>query len=296
MKNYIIIVNPFSGKKKGLNILKNIESILDTKGFSYDTHITKNSGDASSLTQTLNISKYDGIIMIGGDGTFHEIVNGMMTRKDNTQIPIGIIPGGTGNSFLLDLNITDPILALDRIIMHKTKKIDILRIKYNQKIKYSTNLVGWGMITDVGLTSEKFRLFGYSRYTIAVVIEIFFKKTRYATLKVDDNIIEGEFMFAIACNSKNVGKGMLMAPNAKLDDGLIDVIIVEGNISRFRLLNVLPKLFNGTHINEPEVKYIKCKEFNLISDNNDQLNIDGEMIGESPFESEVMEKAIDIFY
>ena len=103
MKNYIIIVNPFSGKKKGLNILKNIESILDTKGFSYDTHITKNSGDASSLTQTLNISKYDGIIMIGGDGTFHEIVNGMMTRKDNTQIPIGIIPGGTGNSFLLDL-------------------------------------------------------------------------------------------------------------------------------------------------------------------------------------------------
>ena len=296
MKNYIIIVNPFSGKKKGLNILKNIESILDTKGFSYETHITKNSGDASSLTQTLNISKYDGIIMIGGDGTFHEIVNGMMTRKDNTQIPIGIIPGGTGNSFLLDLNITDPILALDRIIMHKTKKIDILRIKYNQKIKYSINLVGWGMITDVGLTSEKFRLFGYSRYTIAAVIEIFFKKTRYATLKVDDNIIEGEFMFAIACNSKNVGKGMLMAPNAKLDDGLIDVIIVEGNISRFRLLNVLPKLFNGTHINEPEVKYIKCKEFNLISDNNDQLNIDGEMIGESPFESEVMEKAIDIFY
>ena len=296
MKNYIIIVNPFSGKKKGLNILKNIESILDTKRFSYDTHITKNSGDASSLTQTLNISKYDGIIMIGGDGTFHEIVNGMMTRKDNTQIPIGIIPGGTGNSFLLDLNITDPILALNRIIMHKTKKIDILRTKYNQKIKYSINLVGWGMITDVGLTSEKFRLFGYSRYTIAAVIEIFFKKTRYAKLKVDDNIIEGEFMFAIACNSKNVGKGMLMAPNAKLDDGLIDVIIVEGNISRFRLLNVLPKLFNGTHINEPEVKYIKCKEFNLISDNNDQLNIDGEMIGESPFESEVMEKAIDIFY
>ena len=296
MKSYIIIVNPFSGKKKGLNILNNIESILDDKGYLFDTHITEDSGDAFALAQTLNISNYDGIIMIGGDGTFHEIVNGMMNRKDNARIPVGIIPGGTGNSFLLDLNITDPIQALDRIFLNKTKKIDILRTKYKQNIKYSINLVGWGMITDVGLTSEKFRLFGYSRYTIAAVIEIFFKKTRYATLKIDNNIIEGEFMFAIACNSKNVGKGMLMAPNAKLDDGLIDVIIAEGNISRLRLLNVLPKLFNGTHINEPEVKYIQCKEFNLISEGNDQLNIDGEMIGESPFESKVLEKEIDIFY
>ena len=84
--------------------------------------------------------------------------------------------------------------------------------------------------------------------------------------------------------------------DAKLDDGLIDVIIAEGNISRLRLLNVLPKLFNGTHINEPEVKYIQCKEFNLISEGSDQLNIDGEMIGESPFESKVLEKEIDIFY
>ena len=122
MKSYIIIVNPFSGKKKGLNILNNIESILDDKGYLFDTHITEDSGDAFALAQTLNISNYDGIIMIGGDGTFHEIVNGMMNRKDNARIPVGIIPGGTGNSFLLDLNITDPIQALDRIFLNKTKK------------------------------------------------------------------------------------------------------------------------------------------------------------------------------
>ena len=93
----------------------------------------------------------------------------------------------------------------------------------------------------------------------------------------------------------NIGKGMKMAPKAKIDDGLIDVITVDGNIKRKRLLSVLPKLFTGEHIHEPEVNYYQTNKFSITSDNKDLLNIDGEIIGSTPFKVEIIPKAIKIF-
>ena len=86
-----------------------------------------------------------------------------------------------------------------------------------------------------------------------------------------------------------------MAPNAKLDDGLVDLIVVRGNISRRRLLSVLPKLFDGTHINEPEVEYYQAVSFSLLSESTDLLNIDGEMIGTTPITVRIIQNAIEIF-
>ena len=102
-------------------------------------------------------------------------------------------------------------------------------------------------------------------------------------------------MFVIGCNSINVGKGMRMAPKAKLDDGLMDIIVVDSNISRIRLLSVLPKLFKGTHIGEPEVQYYQSSKFSLIPDNDDSLIIDGEMIGKTPIVAEIIPNSIEIF-
>ena len=86
-----------------------------------------------------------------------------------------------------------------------------------------------------------------------------------------------------------------MAPKAKLDDGLVDLIVVRGNISRRRLLSVLPKLFDGTHINEPEVEYYQAVSFSLFSETSDLLNIDGEMIGTTPITVKIIQNAIEIF-
>ena len=88
---------------------------------------------------------------------------------------------------------------------------------------------------------------------------------------------------------------MRMAPKAKLDDGLMDIIVVDSNISRIRLLSVLPKLFKGTHIDEPEVQYYQSNKFSLIPDNYDSLIIDGEMIGKTPIVAEIIPGSIEIF-
>ena len=109
------IINPNSGKKKGLKIFESIRPILNENKINYELIETKEIGHAISISNKLKIEDYDGLIMIGGDGTFHEIVSGLMIRKDQKKIPIGVIPGGSGNSFLYNLY-QDPTTALKEII------------------------------------------------------------------------------------------------------------------------------------------------------------------------------------
>ena len=292
---FIVIVNPFSGKKQGSEIFNKIKKKFDSKNVDLNLITTEFPGHAEKIIKDYNLENYNGILIIGGDGTFHEIVNGMFNRKDKKKIPIGIIPGGTGNSFMLDLGITEPNVAVDKILMKKTRFIDVIKLNMGQTVKYSVNLVGWGMITDIGFTAENLRWLGNARYTISAIIQIFFKNYRKAEFEVNGKKSVKDFMFVVGCNSINVGKGMRMAPKAKLDDGLMDIIVVESNISRIRLLSVLPKLFKGTHIDEPEVQYYQSNKFSLIPDNYDSLIIDGEMIGKTPILAEVIPNSIEIF-
>ena len=238
---------------------------------------------------------YDGFLVIGGDGTFHEVVNGMLERNDGRTLPIGLIPGGSGNSLLHDLGLIDPISAAKTIVSRHTRFIDTAQIEMNHIVRYSINLIGWGLITDVGKRSEILRWLGPRRYTVSSIIEILLRKNRKATLVVDDKTFVNDFTFVVACNSIHIGKGMKMAPHAELDDGLIDLLVVDANISRQRLFSVLPKLFDGTHINEPEVAYHQASSFSLFPEIDDILNIDGEMVGTTPITVRMIKQAIEIF-
>ena len=133
------------------------------------------------------------------------------------------------------------------------------------------------------------------RYTILSILEVLRHQSRSATLIMDDEKIEDKFTFIIACNSIHVGKGMKMAPKAKLDDGLIDLIVVKAGVSRTRLLQVLPKLFDGTHIEEPELEYYQTKNFSLIPEKDEILNIDGEIMGSTPLKVKMIHNAMNIF-
>ena len=194
-----------------------------------------------------------------------------------------------------DLNLTDPIEATKAIIKGNTQKLDVAKIKVNHIIKYATNMIGWGLVTDVGNKAEHYRWLGTNRYTILSVFEVFRHKSRTATLILDDKKIKDQFTFIIACNSIHVGKGMKMAPKAKLNDGLIDLIVIKSDVSRIRLLQVLPKLFDGSHINEPELEYYQTSSFSLIPEIDEILNIDGEIIGSTPIKVSVIPQAFEMF-
>lgn len=289
-----LIINPNSGKKKGLKIFESIKPVLDKNKINYELIQTKRIGHAISISNKLKIEDYDGLIMIGGDGTFHEIVSGIMNRKDQKKIPIGVIPGGSGNSFLYHLR-KDPKATLKEIIKFKKRYIDVIQVKTKNNLFYSINLVGWGLITDVGKNSEKYRWLGTSRYTLVSLIEIIKNKTRRATLKIGNKEYNNTFTFIIACNTKYVGKGMYMAPKADVSDGLLDLIVVKGNLSRTLLFKTLPKLFKGTHITDSNVTYHQVSNFSLITEEENLLNIDGELKGKTPIDVKIIPNAIEVF-
>ena len=101
------------------------------------------------------------------------------------------------------------------------------------------------------------------------------------------------FLFVMASNTIHTGKGMKISPKAKIDDGLMDVVVVKDGPSRLKLLNLLPKIFDGTHINEKEVLYIQAKEIQLITEE-EVLNIDGELKGSTPISIRVLPNKIKI--
>ena len=292
---FILTVNPHGGTKQGPLLLKKVKPIFDAAGTELFIIETTFAGHAQELANQVDLSDYDGFIGIGGDGTLHEITNGMLSRHDGKKIPIGIIPGGSGNSYMHDLQLTDPLKAAKAIINGNIRSLDTAKVEVNHVIKYANNMVGWGLVTDVGNKAEHFRWMGTNRYTILSVMEVFRHKSRSAALIMDDKKIEDEFTFIIACNSIHVGKGMKMAPKAKLDDGLIDLIVIRAGASRTRLLQVLPKLFDGSHINEPEVEYIQTSKFSLIPETDEILNIDGEIMGSTPIKVKMIPNAFEMF-
>jgi YegS/Rv2252/BmrU family lipid kinase len=292
---FVLVVNPQSGKKQSAKILDLVKPIFDSKGAEVSIIRTDFPGHARDLAMSSDLDGYDGFLVLGGDGTFNEVVNGMFARSDGKTFPIGLIPGGSGNSLLHDLGLVDSAAAADAIVAGHTRLIDAAQIHMNGKEQYSTNLIGWGLVTDVGKRAEQLRWIGPIRYTAASIIEVFLKKHRQARLVIDDKTFVNKFTFVVACNSIHVGNGMKMAPYAELDDGLIDIIFVDANITKVRLLSVLPKLFDGTHVHEPEVEYYRASSFSLIPETDDILNIDGEMTGTTPIMVKMLKQCIEIF-
>ena len=110
---FILVVNPQSGKKQSAEILQRIQPMFESRGHDVSVIETAYAGHARELAAQLDFTDYDGFLALGGDGTFHEVVNGMMEREDPKRLPIGLIPGGSGNSFLHDLDLVDEIHRRD---------------------------------------------------------------------------------------------------------------------------------------------------------------------------------------
>ena len=293
MSRYYITVNPQGGTKKGSRILEKVLPIFEGSNAEVKILETEYAGHARDIAQEIDLTGYDGFCCIGGDGTLHEVINGLMRRNDGQKIPIGLITGGTGNSFMHDLNCLDPVEAARRIVRGQRRQIDILHCDADGVIYYSFNIVGWGIPTDANHLAEKLRWLGTSRYDIAAIIEVIRDRKRFGRIEIEGNNIAADFAFVIGCNTIHTGKGMKMAPLARLNDGLLDLIIVK-KVGRLKLLRLFPKVFSGNHISDPVVDYRQVSEFSIFPEVQNTLNIDGEMLGNTPVHVKVLEKEIEV--
>lgn len=179
-----IFLNPISGKKKGRIIFEQIRPLLDHSHLEYTLTETTRPGQIKDTLSQIDLSEIDGIILVGGDGSIHEAINGLMHRSDwQTAIlkPIGIIPAGTGNGLaktLLEISgePEDPVsaafLIVKSIAQGKYRPLDIAKIEQNGQIYYSFLSFSWGIISDVDIESEKLRFLGSLRTDIYALMRI----------------------------------------------------------------------------------------------------------------------------
>ena len=286
-------MNPAGGTKKGLDILDKVKPLFKDANAELTILFTDYAGHAKDLAKELDYSGYDGLCAIGGDGTMFEMINGMLKRDDQKTIPLGLITGGTGNAFMHDVDCLDPLEATSRILKGNLRQLDIAKVDAKNEQYYSFNIIGWGLVTDAGHLAEKLRWLGGLRYDVAAILEVLMGKRRIAQLLIDNEVIEEDFVFIIACNTIHTGKAMRMAPRSKFDDGKIDLVIVRKS-SKIKLLKLFPKLFSGEHIKSPLVEYRQVEKFSVIPIEESSLNIDGELIGSTPIDVTMQSKMIDV--
>ncbi|NOZ08855.1 MAG: diacylglycerol kinase family lipid kinase [FCB group bacterium] len=293
MPKYYLVVNPHGGNARGNAILEKIKPIFEKAGAELEIKQTRYAGHARNLINSVELDGYDGFCAIGGDGTMHELVNGLLTRTDGRKIPIGLITGGTGNSFMHDMNCLDPVVAVKRILTGRRRKLDIARVDAAGEIIYGFNIVGWGLPTDINIRAEKMRWLGKQRYNVASLIEVLKNTRRLARISMDDRKIAGDYGFILGCNTIHTGNAMKMAPLAQIDDGLIDLIIVR-KASRLKLLSLFTKIFKGGHVGDPVVVYHQVKEFSIVPLEDHTLNIDGELVGSTPIHVKMLPGEIEV--
>jgi YegS/Rv2252/BmrU family lipid kinase len=294
-RKFCLVVNPYGGKKKGLAILEQIKPIFNSADIELEIIQTTHPQHAFEFANSNSFEGIEGLIVIGGDGTIHEVVNGMMTRADKKTFPLGLIPGGSGNSFLTDLEMLDPMKAAEMIVKGNRRKIDLANVELGGRTIFAFNIVGWGLVTDVNVRAEQFRWMGPMRYTVASLVELFRAKKRGGKLTFNDCVLIEDFCFVLACNTMHTAKRMKMAPHATLDDGLIDLIVVKHGPSTFKMLSLFSKLHDGTYLKDPAVEYYQVKEFELKPELDGPLNIDGELIGDTPVRVVMNPSAFEVY-
>ena len=294
MKKLIIIFNPNSGPSPSQKTLDLIVPTLKRNNFDLNIITTQYPGHEKVIANTVDLYDISGICIIGGDGTINQVVNGMFLREDNIKLPLGIIPAGTGNSFMHDIGVLDPEEAVKNIIKEKIKFIDIAKIKMKKETVFSINIIGWGLVTDINISAEKFRWLGSQRYNLTTLLHVLKNKKRKAKLFINGEELNQKFSFIIACNTIHTGKGMKIAPKAKLDDGLLDLIVVP-ETQIFKLLTMFPKIFNGSHLGHEVLQYYQVKEFSLKPSINESLNLDGEVYGKTPIDVSVIKHGLSIY-
>jgi len=293
-KRFAVIVNPRGGTRRGLAVLEQVRPVFAQAEAELDVRVTERSGHARQLAATLELAGCDGLCVIGGDGTVHEVVAGLNERARPASVPLGLIPAGTGNTLHQEVGCTSPTEAAQRILAGETRALDAVRVTMPDEVVHCVNIIGWGAIADINRTAERLRCFGRYRYAVAALSHVVRARRRRARLILDGQILDGDFVFVIACNTKTTGSGMILAPQAEIDDGKFDLVILRST-SRAEMLKVLTRVFDGSHLSLPSIAYHRVRSLEILYEGPEPLDLDGEIKGRAPFRAEIVPAALRVF-
>jgi YegS/Rv2252/BmrU family lipid kinase len=304
-KEWLVIVNPNAGNGRGRKDWEKISALLSKTDLSFAVNFTERKGHAIDLTLKALSEGFRKIITVGGDGTLNEVVNGVFTNKSclTTDISLSLIPVGTGNDWgrmfgiPLDYEKAVKIISERKTLLHDVGLVSF----YNgteKKNRYFINIAGLGfesvVVRKTNIQKDKGHG-GKLIYFYNLLSSLLKYRNTRAEIIIDGEITHADVFSLNVGNGRYCGGGMRQTPRALPDDGLLDVTIIKG-MGKFEIIRNLKILYDGTILRHPKVDWYKCKNIKVSSESEMYAEADGESLGQTPAEFNIIPEGINIIY
>ncbi len=288
LKKYKIIANPVAGRGKAKSAISRTQELFARRGAVYDLEFTSGPKEAGKIARAAT-GEFDVVVALGGDGTVNEVVQGLI----NTPTPLAVIPRGSGNDFAKALKIPrDLEAAVDAVFTGTERIIDAGKINDT----YFANSVGIGFDAAVTRESRSIeRLKGIPLYLTAVIKALGRYKPVPMTITLDDDRVSQEVFLVTVGNGTTCGGGFVLTPHAVLNDGLLDVTIVDP-MGVFTVLRHLPAVFSGTIDSSPYASLRRATRVLVESSRPVPVHVDGEVYTDhaTRFDIALMPRALTV--
>ncbi len=286
MHKALMIFNPESNHGRSWQTVSDLRAMVDTLGGA-DWRGTEYPGHAVEIAASAH--GYDTVVGLGGDGTIHEVVNGLMQIPAEERPHLGLVPVGSGNDFAFALGVPRDNAqdAVRSALTGEPRTVDIGRITDGTgRFEYFTNTCGIGFDAAINIRTRKITwLHGFAMYLSATLQSIAMNfEGPLMKVTYDGGGFELPTMMVIVGNGPREGGGFMIAPDARVDDGLFDFVYVT-QVSRPRMLQLMTKFMNGTHVREPDVHLAQTTKLHLESARAVPIHLDGELF--APYEANV---------
>jgi YegS/Rv2252/BmrU family lipid kinase len=286
-----IILNPHAGRGYAAAMSSVIRRNFEQLGVDFELVHTRYAGDAIALAQQAAEEGFERVVSVGGDGTTHEVINGLLAAANGSAgIALGCIPAGSGNDFAVMNGVPTQIDQACRLIAEgASRPIDLGKLTVDGALtRYFDNAVGIGFDGLVTMEARRHkRLRGMALY-LPVVLKTIFLTMRppRVSITIDDHTFDLTVLMVVICNGPREGGGFLLAPQARFDDGLFDVLVAE-TLSKMGMLALVPRFLKGTHLSHERISLYQGKRVVVTSDDPLYFHVDGEMLADEAHRIEI---------
>ena len=297
---FLLIINPAAGRHRAGSRADKLKQLLEAAGHSCTAEVTSGPGHATKLAAD-GARRHDAVVAVGGDGTLHEVLCGLIQPGCKQLALLGIVPAGSGDSVAMDLGITSTAEAGRRLLAGATRSIDLARVEFFDSLTgsspkstlFAANVITWGAGARINRRAEGLRWAGSQRYNLATVCELIRLGKGQRPPSIDGQVCAEELL-GVASLTRFSGRGLLLAPCAELNDGYIDLVQFK-RTSRLKLARLFAAAFKGKHLGNDSVDWRHTAEFTLDLGPGSELVIDGELMPCNVARVTVERKRLEIF-
>jgi YegS/Rv2252/BmrU family lipid kinase len=289
----LLVVNPAAGHGRGRNCFERLEPTLREQIPGLEVRFSEYPGHAVEIGRDAAGQGFDSLICLGGDGTPFEVIAGLYDRGRPEKRPeMGLIPAGTGNSFVRDFGTASPEEALRNILAGRRRAVDLVEFESEEEghavRRYSLNIIGVGLIADIlQLTNERLKFLGAAGYSLAVLIRLVRGMNNRVKIDLDGVGRTAADSALVVSNSKFTGGKMKIAPEADPSDGRADLVLFNG-VNRREIVAIFSAVFSGRHAAHPKVEMRRAARMTIEADPPLRIMADGELLGYTPLKLRVL--------